>query len=204
MAINLSKGGNINLSKTAPTMSKVDLGLGWNPRATDGKAFDLDAVAFLTGEDGKVRLDGEFIFFNQKVSPCGSVTHNGDNRTGDGDGDDETISVDLAKVPQEVAKIVFAVTIHEGQQNSQNFGMVDKAYIRVINQDANAEELARFDLSEDGSTEVAMIFGELYRHNGEWKFKAVGQGFNGGLGALAASYGVAVYKNKSSTTRAIF
>ncbi|MFC6168437.1 TerD family protein [Acinetobacter terrestris] len=192
MAINLSKGGNINLSKTAPTMNKVDLGLGWNPRATDGKAFDLDAVAFLTGEDGKVRLDGEFIFFNQKVSPCGSVTHNGDNRTGDGDGDDETISVDLAKVPQEVAKIVFAVTIHEGQQNGQNFGMVDKAYIRVINQDANAEELARFDLSEDGSTEVAMIFGELYRHSGEWKFKAVGQGFSGGLGALAASYGVAV------------
>ncbi|KWQ04793.1 chemical-damaging agent resistance protein C [Acinetobacter harbinensis] len=192
MAINLSKGGNINLSKTAPTMNKVDLGLGWNPRATDGKAFDLDAVAFLTGEDGKVRLDGEFIFFNQKTSPCGSVNHNGDNRTGDGDGDDETISVDLSKVPQEVAKIVFAVTIHEGQQNGQNFGMVDKAYIRVINQDANAEELARFDLSEDGSTETAMIFGELYRHNGEWKFKAVGQGFNGGLGALAASYGVAV------------
>ena len=192
MAINLSKGGNINLSKTAPTMSKVDLGLGWNPRATDGKAFDLDAVAFLTGEDGKVRLDGEFIFFNQKTSPCGSVNHKGDNRTGDGEGDDETISVDLSKVPQEVAKIVFAVTIHEGQQNGQNFGMVDKAYIRVINQDANAEELARFDLSEDGSTEVAMIFGELYRHNGEWKFKAVGQGFGGGLGALAASYGVAV------------
>ena len=192
MAINLSKGGNINLSKTAPTMNKVDLGLGWNPRATDGKAFDLDAVAFLTGEDGKVRLDGEFIFFNQKTSPCGSVNHKGDNRTGDGEGDDETISVDLSKVPQEVVKIVFAVTIHEGQQNGQNFGMVDRAYIRVINQDANAEELARFDLSEDGSTEVAMIFGELYRHSGEWKFKAVGQGFSGGLGALAASYGVAV------------
>jgi len=192
MAINLSKGGNINLSKTAPTMNKVDLGLGWNPRVTDGKAFDLDAVAFLTGENGKVRLDGDFIFFNQKTSPCGSVNHNGDNRTGDGDGDDETISVDLAKVPADVAKIVFAVTIHEGQQNGQNFGMVDKAYIRVINKDSNAEELARFDLSEDGSTEVAMIFGELYRHSGEWKFKAVGQGFNGGLGALAASYGVAV------------
>ena len=192
MAINLSKGGNINLSKTAPTMNKVDLGLGWNPRATDGKAFDLDAVAFLTGEDGKVRLDGEFIFFNQKVSPCGSVTHNGDNRTGDGDGDDETISVDLSKVPQEVAKIVFAVTIHEGQQNGQNFGMVDRAYIRVINQDANAEELARFDLSEDGSTEVAMIFGELYRHNGEWKFRAVGQGYNGGLRAMCGQYGISI------------
>ena len=192
MAINLSKGGNINLSKTAPTMNKVDLGLGWNPRATDGKAFDLDAVAFITGENGKVRVDGDFIFFNQKVSPCGSVVHNGDNRTGEGDGDDETISVDLSKVPLDVAKIVFAVTIHEGQQNNQNFGMVDKAYIRVINKDANGEEVARFDLSEDGSTEVAMIFGELYRHSGEWKFKAVGQGFNGGLGALAASYGVAV------------
>ena len=192
MAINLSKGGNINLSKTAPTMNKVDLGLGWNPRATDGKAFDLDAVAFLAGENGKVRVDGDFIFFNQKTSPCGSVNHQGDNRTGAGDGDDETISVDLSKVPADVAKIVFAVTIHEGQQNGQNFGMVDKAYIRVINQDNNAEELARFDLSEDGSTEVAMIFGELYRHSGEWKFKAVGQGFNGGLGALAASYGVAV------------
>ena len=192
MAISLSKGGNINLSKTAPTMNKVDLGLGWNPRVTDGKAFDLDAVAFLTGEDGKVRLDGDFIFFNQKTSPCGSVNHKGDNRTGDGDGDDEAISVDLSKVPADVAKIVFAVTIHEGQQNGQNFGQVDKAYIRVINQDANAEELARFDLSEDGSTEVAMIFGELYRHSGEWKFKAVGQGFNGGLGALAGSYGVAV------------
>ncbi|MEG2358997.1 TerD family protein [Acinetobacter sp.] len=192
MAISLSKGGNINLSKTAPTMNKVDLGLGWNPRVTDGKAFDLDAVAFLTGEDGKVRLDGDFIFFNQKTSPCGSVNHKGDNRTGDGEGDDEAISVDLSKVPADVAKIVFAVTIHEGQQNGQNFGQVDKAYIRVINQDANAEELARFDLSEDGSTEVAMIFGELYRHSGEWKFKAVGQGFNGGLGALAGSYGVAV------------
>lgn len=192
MAINLSKGGNVNLSKTAPTMNKVDLGLGWNPRATDGKAFDLDAVAFITGENGKVRVDGDFIFFNQKVSPCGSVTHNGDNRTGEGDGDDETISVDLSKVPLDVAKIVFAVTIHEGQQNNQNFGMVDKAYIRVINQDANGEEVARFDLSEDGSVEVAMIFGELYRHSGEWKFKAVGQGFSGGLGALAASYGVSV------------
>ena len=163
MAINLSKGGNINLSKTAPTMNKVDLGLGWNPRATDGKAFDLDAVAFLTGEDGKVRLDGEFIFFNQKVSPCGSVTHNGDNRTGDGDGDDETISVDLSKVPQNVAKIVFAVTIHEGQQNGQNFGMVDKAYIRVINQDANAEE---FEVTKLDVGEVLLFKGSTTMHKG--------------------------------------
>ncbi|TCM66456.1 tellurium resistance protein TerD [Acinetobacter calcoaceticus] len=192
MAINLSKGGNVNLSKTAPTMVNVDLGLGWNPRVTDGKSFDLDAVAFLLNEQGKVRVDSDFIFFNQKVSACGSVTHNGDNRTGEGDGDDETISINISKIPADVEKVVFAVTIHEGQQNAQSFGQVDKAYIRVINKDNNAEELARFDLSEDGSTEVAMIFGELYRHSGEWKFKAVGQGFNGGLGPLAASYGVAV------------
>ncbi len=192
MAISLSKGGNINLSKTAPTMNKVDLGLGWNPRVTDGQAFDLDAIAFLVNENGKVRGDSDFIFFNQKASACGSVVHNGDNRTGDGDGDDETISVDLSKVPADVNKVIFAVTIHEGEKNGQNFGQVDRAYIRVINQDANSEEIARFDLSEDGSTEVAMIFGELYRHNGEWKFKAVGQGFNGGLGSLAASFGVAV------------
>lgn len=192
MAINLSKGGNINLSKTAPTMNKVDLGLGWNPRATDGQAFDLDAIAFLTDENGKVRSDTDFIFFNQKSSACNSVVHNGDNRTGEGDGDDETISVHLSKVPQDVAKVVFAVTIHEGEKNGQNFGQVDRAYIRVINKDSNGEEVARFDLSEDGSTEVAMIFGELYRHSGEWKFKAVGQGFNGGLGALASSFGVAV------------
>lgn len=192
MAINLSKGGNVNLSKTAPSMVHVDLGLGWNPRATDGKAFDLDAVAFLLNAEGKVTRDTDFIFFNQKQSECGSVTHNGDNRTGEGEGDDETLSVDISKVPANIEKIVFAVTIHEGQANGQTFGQVDKAYIRVINKDNNDEELARFDLSEDGSVEVAMIFGELYRHNGEWKFKAVGQGFAGGLGPLAASYGVAV------------
>lgn len=192
MAISLSKGGNINLSKTAPSMNRVDLGLGWNPRATDGQSFDLDAVAFLLGSDGKVRADTDFIFFNQKVSSCGSVTHNGDNRTGEGDGDDESVSIDLSKLPADVEKVVFAVTIHEGQQRQQNFGQVDKSYIRVLNQDNQAEEIARFDLSEDGSVEVAMIFGELYRHSGEWKFKAVGQGFSGGLGPLAASYGVAV------------
>lgn len=192
MAISLSKGGNVNLSKTAPTMNLVDLGLGWNPRATDGKAFDLDAVAFLVGADGKVTQDSDFIFYNNKTSACGAVNHNGDNRTGEGEGDDESLSVDLSKVPANIEKVIFAVTIHEGQQNNQNFGQVDKAYIRVLNKDNNSEELARFDLSEDGSVETAMIFGELYRHNGEWKFKAVGQGFNGGLGPLAANYGVSV------------
>lgn len=192
MAISLSKGGNVNLSKTAPTMNLVELGLGWNPRATDGKAFDLDAVAFLVGADGKVTQGSDFIFYNNKTSACGAVNHNGDNRTGEGEGDDESLSVDLSKVPANIEKVIFAVTIHEGQQNNQNFGQVDKAYIRVLNKDNNSEELARFDLSEDGSVETAMIFGELYRHNGEWKFKAVGQGFNGGLGPLAANYGVSV------------
>ncbi len=192
MSINLSKGGNVNLSKTAPSMIHLDLGLGWNPRVTDGQAFDLDAVAFLLTNLGKVAQDADFIFFNQKTSLCGSVHHQGDNRTGEGEGDDETISVDLSKIPADVDKVVFAVTIHEGQQKGQNFGQVDQAYIRVINKDHQDEEVARFDLSEDGSSEVAMIFGELYRNGGEWKFRAVGQGFAGGLGPLAASYGVTV------------
>ena len=192
MAISLSKGGNVNLSKTAPTMTQVDLGLGWNPRATDGKAFDLDAVAFLVDANGKVTQDKDFIFYNNVTDASGAVTDNGDNRTGEGDGDDEVISVDITKVPENIEKVIFAVTIHEGQQNGQNFGQVDKAYIRVINKNNNDEELARFDLSEDGSVETAMIFGELYRHSGEWKFKAVGQGFSGGLGPLAQNYGVSL------------
>lgn len=190
MAINLSKGGNINLSKEAPTMTKVKLGLGWNPRVTDGQQFDLDAVAFLVGANDRVRSDADFIFYNQNKSSDGSVVHHGDNRTGEGEGDDEVLSVDLAGVPADVQKLILAVTIHEGQARNQNFGQVSQAYIRVLNENANGQEIARFDLSEDGSTEVAMIFGELYRHNSEWKFRAVGQGFNGGLGALASSYGV--------------
>lgn len=191
MAISLTKGGNVNLSKEAPGMTKTTLGLGWNPRVTDGQGFDLDAIAFLIAESGKVRADNDFIFFNNLKSSDGSVTHNGDNRTGEGDGDDETLSVDLSKVPADVAKIIFAVTIYDGQARNQNFGQVGDAYIRVVN-DGNGSEIARFDLSEDGSTETAMVFGELYKHSGEWKFRAIGQGFAGGLGPLAASYGVSV------------
>lgn len=191
MAISLTKGGNVSLSKEAPGIAKTTVGLGWNPRVTDGVGFDLDSVAFLVNENGKVRSDADFIFFNNLKSVDGSVVHNGDNRTGEGDGDDETMSVDLSKVPADVAKIIFAVTIYDGQARGQNFGQVGNAYIRVMN-DANGSEIARYDLSEDGSTESAMIFGELYRHNGEWKFRAVGQGFAGGLGPLASSYGVAV------------
>ncbi|WP_315041811.1 TerD family protein [Faucicola mancuniensis] len=191
MAISLTKGGNVNLSKEAPTLTNMTVGLGWNPRATDGQAFDLDAIAFLVKEDGKVRADNDFIFFNNLKSVDGSVEHTGDNRTGEGDGDDETIKVDLTKVPADVNKIIFCAVIYDGQARNQNFGQVSNAYIRIVNAQGGSE-VARYDLSEDGSTETAMIFGELYKHNGEWKFRAVGQGFAGGLGPLASSYGVAV------------
>ena len=191
MAISLTKGGNVNLSKEAPNLTNIAVGLGWNPRATDGQAFDLDAVAFLVNESGKVRADADFIFFNNLKSSDGSVEHTGDNRTGEGDGDDEIIKVDLTKVPADVSKVVFCAVIYEGQARNQNFGQVANAYIRIVNTQSGAE-VARYDLSEDSSTETAMIFGELYKNNGEWKFRAVGQGFAGGLGPLAASYGVAV------------
>ncbi|WP_343682240.1 TerD family protein [Acinetobacter baylyi] len=191
MAISLTKGGNVSLTKEAPGITKTTVGLGWNPRVTDGAAFDLDAIAFLVNESGKVRADNDFIFFNNLKSSDGSVVHNGDNRTGEGDGDDETLSIDLSKVPADVAKVIFAVTIYDGQTRNQNFGQVANAYIRVIN-DTGGSEIARYDLSEDSSTETAMIFGELYKHGSEWKFRAIGQGFAGGLGPLAASYGVSV------------
>ena len=189
MGISLQKGGNVNLSKEAPGLKELLVGLGWDARATDGVEFDLDASIFLTKADGKVRSDADFIFYNNKVSSDGSVTHQGDNRSGAGDGDDEAIEVKLEKVGSDVEKIAFAVTIHEGETRRQTFGQVSNAYIRVVNK-ADGKELARYDLSEDGSTETAMIFGELYRAGAEWKFRAVGQGFKGGLGPLAANYGV--------------
>ena len=191
MAISLTKGGNVNLSKEAPNLTNIAVGLGWNPRATDGQAFDLDAIAFLVNESGKVRADTDFIFFNNLKSADGSVEHTGDNRTGEGDGDDEVIKVDLSKVPADVSKVVFCAVIYDGQARNQNFGQVANAYIRIVNTQGDAE-VARYDLSEDSSTETAMIFGELYKNNGEWKFRAVGQGFAGGLGPLAQSHGVAV------------
>ena len=189
MAISLQKGGNVNLSKEAPGLTRVMIGLGWDPRATDGAAFDLDGSAFLQKADGKVRADADFVFYNNLKSTDGSVTHQGDNTSGQGEGDDEKVLVDLTKVPTEVDKISFCVTIHEAETRKQNFGMVGKAYIRCLNADGD-KELARYDLSEDGSTETAMIFGELYRAGAEWKFKAIGQGFKGGLGPLARSFGV--------------
>ncbi|MBG2914480.1 MULTISPECIES: TerD family protein [Proteus] len=189
MAVSLVKGGNVSLTKEAPTMSVAMVGLGWDARVTDGAEFDLDASVFMVGEDGKVLSDASFIFFNNKVSQCASVEHQGDNRTGEGDGDDEQVKITLSKVPAEVKKLVFAVTIYDAENRKQNFGMVSNSFMRVYNNDNNTE-IARFDLSEDASTETAMIFGELYRHGAEWKFKAVGQGFAGGLGALAAQHGV--------------
>ena len=191
MAISLQKGGNVNLSKEAPNLRKIIVGLGWDPRSTDGATFDLDGSAFLLKSDGKVRGDSDFIFYNNLKSTDGSVTHSGDNRTGAGDGDDETVTIDLTKVPADVERIAICVTIHEGDARKQNFGMVQKAFIRTVNAGSNAE-IARYDLSEDGSTESAMIFGEVYRNGADWKFKAVGQGFKGGLGPLAASFGVGV------------
>lgn len=191
MGVSLTKGGNVNLNKEAPGLSAVALGLGWDVRATDGDAFDIDASAFMLTTDGKVRSDADFIFFNNLKSADGSVEHLGDNRTGAGDGDDETINVTFGSVPADVDKIAFTVTIHDGETKGQSFGQIAKAFIRVINR-ADSTELARFDLSEDSSTETAMIFGELYRAGAEWKFRAVGQGFQGGLGALAKHYGVTI------------
>ena len=189
MAVSLTKGGNVSLSKEAPGLSKVLVGLGWDARVTDGTDFDLDASVFICGENGKVLSDTHFVFYNNKTSPDGSVEHTGDNRTGEGDGDDEAIKIDLTKVSETVKKLVFAVTIHEADQRRQNFGQVANAFMRVVNQNGD-REIARYDLSEDYSVETAMIFGEVYRHNGEWKFKAIGAGFEGGLGPLASSHGV--------------
>ncbi|MDR2187668.1 MAG: TerD family protein [Azonexus sp.] len=191
MAISLQKGGNVNLSKTAPSMSKMLVGLGWDVRATDGAEFDLDASAFLLSTSGKVRSDADFIFYNQSKSTDGSVEHGGDNRTGEGAGDDETIVVDLAKVPADIDKIAVCVTIHDAEARRQNFGMVSAAYVRCVDA-ANNTEIAKYDLSEDASVETAMIFGEIYRNGGDWKFKAIGQGFQGGLGPLAKNFGVNV------------
>jgi len=191
MGISLSKGGNVSLSKTDPSLKNVIVGLGWDARPTEGADFDLDASAFMVKEDGKVRSDSDFIFYNQTKSTCGSVEHTGDNRTGAGDGDDEAVVVLLDKVPADVQRVVFCVTIHDADMRKQNFGQVNHAYVRVVNKDSN-NEVARYDLSEDASIETAMIFGEIYRHSGEWKFKAVGQGYAGGLAALAKQYGINV------------
>jgi tellurium resistance protein TerD len=189
MALTLTKGGSLSLSKEDPTLVRTRIGLGWDVRSTDGAPFDLDASALLLGADGKVRSDADFIFYNQPKDEVGSVAHQGDNRDGSGDGDDEQITVDLSTVPADVQKIVFAVSIHEGQERGQNFGQVRNAYIRLLNEDTQAE-VVRYDLSEDAGQEAALNFAEVYRHNGEWKFRAVGQGYVSGLRGIALDFGV--------------
>jgi len=191
MALSLKKGENVSLSKADVSLSNVLIGLGWEARTTNGQDFDLDASLFMVGENGKVQNDDWFIFYNQLTSPCRSVEHTGDNRTGAGDGDDEAIKVALNKVPEHISRLVIAVTIHEAEARSQNFGMVHDAFVRLVNSDTN-QEILRFDLSEDYSTETAMIFGEIYRRGSEWKFRAVGQGYSGGLYALCTQHGVNV------------
>ena len=191
MAVSLSKGQNVSLSKTNPTLKHIIIGLGWDARSSDGQDFDLDASVFMTGENGKVLSDDYFIFYNQLQSPCGSVQHTGDNLTGDGDGDDESLIVELDKVPAQIKSLFVTVTIHEAQARRQNFGQVRNAFVRLVNKE-DEQEILRFDLSEDYSTETAMVFGEVYRHNDEWKFRAVGQGYTGGLLSLCQQFGVNV------------
>lgn len=192
MAISLAKGQKIDLTKTNPGLTKVVVGLGWDVNKYDGgAAFDLDTQAFLLGENGKVTSDADFIFYNNLTGGAGSVTHLGDNLTGEGEGDDEQLKVNLSAVPANIQKIAFTVTIHEAEARKQNFGMVSNAFIRVVNEDSN-QELMRYDLAEDYSIETSLVVGELYRNGAEWKFAAVGNGYQGGLGALARDYGVNV------------
>jgi tellurium resistance protein TerD len=191
MSVSLSKGGNVSLSKEAPGLRAVLVGLGWDVRTTTGADFDLDASALMLGSSGKILSDQHFIFFNNLKSPDGSVEHTGDNLTGEGEGDDEVIKVHLAEVPQEVDKIVVAVSIYDAEPRGQSFGQVRNAFIRVVNQDGE-REITRYDLTEDASTETAMIFGELYRNGAEWKFRAVGQGYSSGLRGIAQDFGVNV------------
>jgi tellurium resistance protein TerD len=191
MSVSLSKGGNVSLTKEAPGLTAVLVGLGWDARTTSGADFDLDASALMLGTAGKILSDAHFVFFNNLTSPDGSVEHTGDNLTGAGEGDDEVIKVNLAGVPAEVDRVVVTVSIYDAETRSQSFGQVRNAYIRVVNQ-ADDAELTRYDLSEDASNETAMIFGELYRNAGEWKFRAVGQGYSTGLAGIARDFGVNV------------
>ena len=191
MAVRLTKGANVNLSKEAPGLTAVFFGLGWDVRTTTGEDFDLDASAVVCGANGKVLSDQHFIFFNNLKSPDGTIEHAGDNKTGVGEGDDEVVKVNIAGLPAEVDKVAFIASIYDAENRKQAFGQVRNAYIRVVNQ-ADNNELARYDLSEDYSTETALVFGELYRNGAEWKFRAVGQGYASGLAGVASDFGVTV------------
>lgn len=192
MAISLAKGQKIDLTKTNPGLSKVVVGLGWDVNQYDGGAdFDLDASVFLLNAEGKCSSEKDFIFYNQTEGAGGAVIHTGDNRTGEGEGDDEQVKINLNAVPADIQKISFVITIHEAEARRQNFGQVSNAYVRVINEDSN-EELIRYDLGEDFSIETALITGELYRHGEEWKFSAIGSGYQGGLARIATDFGLQV------------
>ena len=191
MGVSLAKGGNVSLSKEAPGLTNILVGLGWDVRTTTGADYDLDASAILLGENGKVLSDQHFVFFNNLTSPDGTVEHTGDNLTGEGEGDDEAIKVNLAGMAPNVAKVVFPVSIYDADARSQSFGQVRNAFIRVVNA-ADQKEIARYDLTEDASTETAMVFGELYRNGADWKFRAVGQGYASGLAGIARDFGVNV------------
>lgn len=190
MAVSLAKGQKVDLTKNNPGLTKVRVGLGWDTNKYDGQSdFDLDAEVFLLGANEKVTSDADFIFYNQPVSADGAVKHMGDNRTGEGEGDDESIEITLGQITPAIEKIRFTVTIDNADERNQNFGQVSNAFIRILNADSE-EELIRYDLGEDFSIETAIVVGELYRHNGEWKFTAIGSGYQGGLAALGRDFGV--------------
>ena len=192
MPINLSKGQKVDLTKGNPGLKNIMVGLGWDVNAFDtGADFDLDAAAFMLGFNGKSPTDKEFVFYGNLEHPSGAVKHMGDNRTGDGEGDDEEMEIALADVPANVERIAFTVTIYEAEARRQNFGQVSNAYIRIVDKDTN-QELIHYDLGEDFSIETAIVVGELYKHNGEWKFNAIGSGFQGGLAALCGHFGIEV------------
>lgn len=190
MPINLSKGQKVSLTKGNPGLKNIIVGLGWDVNAFDsGADFDLDAAAFLTNAGGKCPTENEFIFYGNLKHSTGSVEHQGDNLTGEGDGDDEQIKVNLSLIPSNIEKVAFTVTIYDAESRRQNFGQVSNAYCRIVDEDTNTE-LVRFDLGEDFSIETAVVVGELYKHSGEWKFNAIGSGFQGGLAALCGHYGI--------------
>lgn len=192
MVVSLSKGQKVDLTKGNPGLSKIKLGLGWDTNRYDGShAFDLDAAAFLLNANGQVSSEKDFIYYNNPANSNQSVVSSGDNKNGEGSGDDETILVNLQAVPAEVDSIAFTVTIHDAEARNQNFGMVENAYIRIVDE-STQNELIRFDLGEDFSIETAIVVAKLYRHNGEWKFNAIGAGFEGGLAALCQNFGLAV------------
>ncbi len=192
MPINLTKGQKVDLTKGNPGLKKIMVGLGWDVNAFDsGYDFDLDAAVFMLGENGKCPTEKEFVFYGNLEHTSKSVKHMGDNLTGEGDGDDEQILIDLSKIPTNISKIAFTVTIYEPEVRRQNFGQVSNAFIRIVDE-TTGSELIRYDLGEDFSIETAVVVGELYKHNGEWKFNAIGSGFQGGLAALCGHYGIDV------------